>query len=223
MAIDVTCSGCKTRFKVSDKFAGQKGPCPKCKTVIQIPKPDEQVVVHEPESFGPKTTSGQHVLKPIFRQETSLSSVQVIGIIAAVVFVLIVALALRGLEGVGRTVALGIGSLLLAFPLVYAGYTFLRDDELEPYRGMTLWIRVAICAAVYALLWGLYAWVPAFAFHLEHYELFHLLFILPPVIAVGAFASSAALDLDFGTGLLHYALYLVATGALCLLVGAPIM
>ena len=41
-------------------------------------------------------------------------------------------------------IVLGIGAVLLAPPLVLAGYSFLRDDELEPYSGRALWIRAGV-------------------------------------------------------------------------------
>ena len=47
-----------------------------------------------------------------------------------------------------------IGLLLVSPVLVVAAYTFLRDDELEPYRGLPLLIRSAACAAAYAVLWA---------------------------------------------------------------------
>ena len=37
MSIPVVCPGCRTRFKVSDRFAGQSGACPKCKAKIEVP------------------------------------------------------------------------------------------------------------------------------------------------------------------------------------------
>ena len=39
MAIAVICPGCKASFRVSDKFAGQTGPCPKCKAPDKEPDP----------------------------------------------------------------------------------------------------------------------------------------------------------------------------------------
>src|SRR5688500_15735095 len=95
MPIDVTCPGCKTRFPVSEKFAGKQGPCPKCKTVIKIPEPKDQVIIHSPELEGPKDPTGQLVLKPIARKESRLSAVQLVAIFGGVVVVLIVALFLR--------------------------------------------------------------------------------------------------------------------------------
>src|SRR5258708_6764900 len=38
MPIPVTCPSCKTSFTVGDQHAGKKGPCPKCKGIIAIPK-----------------------------------------------------------------------------------------------------------------------------------------------------------------------------------------
>ena len=210
MPIDITCPGCRTRFNVNEKFAGQKGPCPKCKTVIEIPKVEDAVVVHAPEEFGPKNASGVGVLKPIAREETKVTPLMIIGIVCAIFAVLISALMLRGVEE-KPTWLLALGALLLAPPSVWAGYTFLRDDELEPHRGRYLVIRVLACSLVYAVLWGVYAWLPSFAFNLQTLEVFHLLLILPPIIAVGAFAAFASLDLDFGTGLIHYGFYLLVT------------
>jgi len=135
---------------------------------------------------------------------------------------LIVALILKQNHSGTNKLWLGAGALVLAFPLVFSGYTFLRDDELEPYRGMSLAIRVTICALVYALLWAAYAWLPAYAFNLQHYQVFHLLLIAPPIFIAGATAAFASLDLDFGTGLLHYGMYVLVSGALAMFVGAQL-
>jgi len=72
MPIHVTCPGCLTKFTVADKFAGQKGPCKKCKTIIEIPKLEDQVVIHSSEhsEAGAVGASGRHVLKTYRRQDT---------------------------------------------------------------------------------------------------------------------------------------------------------
>src|SRR5262245_13698414 len=95
MPIDITCPGCKTRFQVSEQFAGKKGPCPKCKTVITIPTLAEKVVVHAPESFGPKDSAGKAVLKPITRTETKLSIPFIVSIVVGVLGVMIGAIVVR--------------------------------------------------------------------------------------------------------------------------------
>jgi hypothetical protein len=48
------------------------------------------------------------------------------------------------------------GAILLGPPLAWAGYTFLRDAELEAYVGVPLLLRSLACGLVYALLWGIF-------------------------------------------------------------------
>ncbi len=225
MPIDVTCPNpkCRTRFRVSEKFAGKEGPCPKCKQSIKVPELTEQVVVHAPDQFGPKDQKGRAVLKPIGRTDAKMSPAMLVAIMAAVCVALVVALVLRSYEGQVPLAILAIGAVVLAPPLVVGGYSFLRDDELEPYRGMALWVRVAICSIVYAALWAVFAWVPGLAFHLESLELFHLLFIIPPIAALGAIAALATLDLDFGSALIHYGFYVLVTAVLCIIMGISML
>ena len=72
MPIQVTCPGCLKRFSVADKFAGQKGPCPKCKQIITIPKKEDEVVIHAPDhsEAGAVGASGRNVLKTFKRKDT---------------------------------------------------------------------------------------------------------------------------------------------------------
>lgn len=225
MAIDVTCTGCKTRFQVSEKFAGKKGPCPKCKAIIQVPAKSDEIVIHAPEHSGPKDSKGVAVLQPIFREEVRLSITTIVGIVAAVVLVLVVAVALRlGADKLGAIdpVLTIVGAILLAPPLAFAGYTFLRDDELAPHRGMNLLLRLIAPSIVYPLLWGLYWLVfvrSGLADATHPPELMWLLMVVPALIAIGAFTAQASLDLELGQGALHYALYLTCTVLLRLLMG----
>jgi hypothetical protein len=221
MAISVVCPGCKKRFSVSEQFAGKKGPCPKCKATITIPEKAEEVVVHAPATSGPKGVTGRPVLQPIFREEMKLSPVVAAGIGAGVLVVFIIALVLRfGVEDKESfsTLLLAAGAILLAPPLVFGGYSFLRNDELEPYRGQSLWIRVGICALVYAGLWIVLPGTK-FTLTLDSLEIFHLVFIVPLMFAAGAGTAFACLDLDFGNGAFHYGLYLVITVLLRLTIG----
>jgi hypothetical protein len=222
MPIHITCPGCRTRFNVSEKFAGKQGPCPKCKTVIKIPAKGEEVIVHAPQEFGPKNAKGVGVLKPIFRQEAQVSPLAIVGIAGGIVLVVVSAFLFRTLDEQSPWL-LGLAAALLAPPLVLGGYTFLRDDELEPHRGRPLIARVLVCSAIYALLWGAYAWLPSFALSLDRLELFHLLFIVPPIVLAGGAASAFSLDLDFGTGVVHYALYLLVTIALSFIAGIDLL
>ena len=66
-------------------------------------------------------------------------------VVAAIAWALVVRFVAPG-AGPLRYPLIGIGLLLVSPPLAVAAYTFLRDDELEAYRGMQLYIRAAVCA-----------------------------------------------------------------------------
>ncbi len=221
MPIQVTCPSCHKRFNVSEKFAGQKGPCPSCKGIIQIPNKAEEVVVHAPEEFGPKGTTGTAVLKPIRRTETKFSTTGALLIGAAALTVVVIAWLFRSPEGQVAMPMLGIGAFLLGPPLALAGYTFLRNDELEPHRGMSLYVRSLICGAVYASLWGLYAIGVHVLYEGDKPELFHLLFAAPVFVAIGAGTSAASYDLDFTSGVIHCGFYVLITVLLRLIMNLP--
>jgi hypothetical protein len=226
MPIQVTCPGCHQRFKVSDKFAGQQGPCPKCKTPMKIPTLEEQVVIHAPEDFGPKNAEGRSVLRPIERRETKISPVQWAAIGGTVVLIpalaFLVGMMFRdGGETNVPPLVLAIGALLVAPPLTWAGYSFLRNDELEPYTGSPLYIRLAICSVSYAVLWGGYALLKQFWFGGAAPEVWQLLFAVPVLFIPGTLASLATLDLDGTNAALHYGMYFGATIILRVIMGMP--
>jgi hypothetical protein len=216
MPILVTCSGCKTQFRVSDKFAGKQGPCPKCKAVIVIPALEQakaaEVVIHEPEAVAAKT--GTAIPKPIARKPVRVSLAAVIGLVAA--FAAAAAAAWWGAEMWQRSPALRlVGLLAVAFPCARLGYAILRNDELEPYLGRELWIRIAIASVVYALLWAVFYWLP------EDFRdtAFGLVVTWIPFFAVGGLAGLACFDLEYFNGVLHYSLYVLVTLALGWLAG----
>jgi hypothetical protein len=104
------------------------------------------------------------------------------------------------------------GALVLLSPvLVVAAYSFLRDDELEPYRGRELWLRAVICGGVYAVLWGIFGHVLD---RMQPNALYSWGIIVPPFVAVGATAAAFSLDLDFGNAAFHYSFYLLVTTVL---------
>lgn len=217
MPIPVICPGCKAAFQVSDKFAGKKGPCPKCKAVITIPEASPEIVIHAPAPEGPVDSTGRPVFLPILREETKVSQTAIFAIVAAVVTVVLVAL-IVGLATKRQPpmFLLVLGAVALAPPLSLAGYAMLRDQEATPYRGRTLYLRAAITSVVYALIWGvfyLYVGGP------EPLTFYQLLFIVPVMMAVGGLAAYAAFDLEFGQALMHYGFYLVVTVVLSMLAG----
>jgi hypothetical protein len=215
MAIDVTCASCKTRFQVSDKFAGKQGPCPKCKAIIKVPAKSEQVVIHEPEPTvgGKKSVTGQPDFRPIAWKETRISTLQIVGIAASVVGVLLITLVLRiAFAGNPPLIVLIVGSIVLAPPLAFAGYAFLRDHEFEPHRGKELVLRLIAPSVVYPGLWGLYWGAFAYLGGVNITPNWQLMcVVVPVVVAIGAFAAQASLDLELGAGALHYSVYLLTT------------
>jgi len=212
MAITIVCPGCHKRFSVSDNFAGQSGPCPKCKTVIKIPEKSTEVKVHAPTEFaeGGRGVDGKLVTKPIARKDTKLSTLVIACIVGSVLLVPLVTWAF-GSALQQMLIVRAVGLLIISPPLVWAAYTFLRNDELEAYKGKSLLIRVVICALSYALLWAI------FGYATERFltgDVWSWIVLISPFVAIGALAAYACLDLDFGSGVCHYAFYVIITSLL---------
>lgn len=205
MSIRVTCAGCHTRFDVSEKFAGKEGPCPKCKKPIKIPAKTEDVKVHTPQEFGPKTVSGEAVFKPIARKETRLSPVQLVLIAATIAGFLIVAFMLRSSvtdKDSFNSWALVAGAVVLAIPCVCAGYAFLRNSELGAFTGQELWGRVGACAVAYGVGWLA---IPLISYAVGP-EIGRFIGVGLMVI-LGACVAWLFLSIDFFMGILHYGLF----------------
>jgi hypothetical protein len=225
MPIQVICPNvkCRERFVVSDKFAGQTGPCPKCKTPIRIPKKEEEIKIHAPEDAGPKDATGKLVLKPIARKDAKFS------IVLAVIIGVMVLVSLGAAYGLGVAFKgappwwiLAPAAVLLAVPLGYGGYAFLRDDELEPYSGQSLLVRSLIAAVIYGAIWGVFALLRIFVFE-DGMSLMVLTMVAVPLVAVGAVTAYGALDLSFGSAALHFGLYAIFTLALALLMRVDLL
>lgn len=215
MPIQVTCRHCLKRFQVSDKFAGKTGPCPSCKKPIEIPKLEDQVVIHAPVDDAPKDSKGQSVLKPIKRQETDVTRLGLFLTIGAIVAVFAFAFIFRftSEDGAAPIWARLVGLIALAPPLVWSGYSFLYDQEREPYVGPELRIRVAICSAIFAVLWCVYAFVPSYVLELDQaaqmsWTSFGITLCI--MIALGALASAGTFELEYFSGVIHAGLYFIA-------------
>ena len=217
MAILVVCPGCKKSFNVDDKFAGKTGPCPQCKAKITIPEKQAEVKIHAPDEFGGggKSVTGKLLLKPIARRQTRVKPIMVVLIGGAVIAAIAGALAIRSMAPQGFKLLLLAGAeLLLVSPLLaMAAYTFLRDDELEPYRGMQFYIRAIVCALVYIILWGGFIFVKGKAADpaTGKLDLPYWLLIAPPFVIVGAMAGKFSFDLETTNGFFHYAFYIAVT------------
>jgi hypothetical protein len=218
MSIIVVCPGCRKSFKVSDQFAGKSGPCPKCKRTLQVPTKAEEVTVHAPEAFagGGRTTTGKLITKPIARTDVKAHPVAIALIVAAVLLVLL-ATWLGGHAGgkppgiFASTLLSAVGLLLVSLPLVIAAYEVLHDDELEPFRGLSLYIRSAICGLGYVALWWVFSLLVSPSVGLVTGEIWNWVFVVPPFVVLGGFVAIAALNLEFGNAAFHYGFYLVAT------------
>lgn len=226
MPINVTCPGCLSKFKVSEKFAGKTGPCPKCKKPMKVPEKEEAVVIHAPVE-GPKDSTGKSVLAPVKRDEAKVSTVAIIGGVAAFLLIPLLAWVLGKQLGFKEGEALrqpiwllATGAFLIAPFVVWAGYTFLRNADLEPYRGAALIKRVALCGVIYASLWGLHLYMHKMLYQGD-VSLPETLIALPVLFIPGAIASLATLDLDGTSAAMHYGFYLLVTVGLRLLMGLP--
>ncbi len=229
MAINVTCPSCHARFTVGDQHAGKTGPCPKCKAPIEIPKLEDQVVIHAPEAEpGSVDAKGKSVLKPIRRKEAKFS-VNVFAVTAGLV-ILSVAIAwlLRNSDlGDNLFWVLTAGAVLLGPPLAYAGYSFLKDPELGAYTGNDLALRSLACGLIYALLWGVYLFVANQMFGPDQLEAglapMWIGAMIIPIALVGGGAALVCFDFDMTTGFFHYALYLLATVVLRAVMGLAVL
>jgi hypothetical protein len=230
MPIQVICPGCHTQFTVGDQHAGKTGACPKCKAPITIPKKEDEVVIHAPElEAGAKDAKGRSVLKPIRRKEAKFK-LTTLAIVAGLALLTVAVAWLVGrneMSEVKRFIALAIGSVLLGPPLAYAGYTFLRDDELGYYRGKDVLLRSLACGLVYALLWGVYVFVGQQVFGDDQYakglEMVPLACLAVPTMVLGAGTAFVCFDLEMLSGFFHYALYFVVCIGLRFVMDLPLL
>ena len=229
MPIQVTCPSCHTRFSVSEQHAGKTGACPKCKAEIKVPEKSDEVVIHAPElEAGAKDAKGRSVLKPIKRKEAKFS-VSITAVIGGVV-VLSVAIAwLLGQNDLGDSLiyVLSAGAVLLGPPLAYAGYTFLRDDEMGYYEGVPVLLRSLVCGLVYALLWGVFIFIGSNVFGDDAFDaglnMVQLAGLTVPIMLAGAGTAFVCFDLDMMTGFFNYALYFVVTVGLRWVMGLTLL
>lgn len=215
MPIQVVCKGCRSTFTVSDKFAGRTGPCPKCKQPITIPQPIKDIKIHGPEEEA--KVPGRGPVAPIVFVEYSLPLKAYIAAGIGVVAMLALAALAGRLIGPGKVPVwlAGLVGAAVAWPSVWVGYDIVRDRDLEPYRGRPLLVRTLACAAVYAMLWGIKALLPAEVTD----EMWSWVFLGPFFAFAGGLAAFAALDLDPGTAVAHFSLYVIFTALLRWLAG----
>ena len=225
MPIQVTCPGCLKRFSVADKFAGQKGPCPKCKQVITIPKKEDEIVIHAPDhsEAGAIGADGRNVLKTFKRKDTKFQPLMFTAVIGFVLVAMLIALVVRSAD-IQETWLKALAAIVLGPLLAWAGYTFLRDPELEAYQGLPLVIRSTVCGLVYALLWAVFVYL-GFRFFGDDMkkglEIWQMVVLILPIFAGGTLAAFASFDLDPGSAFFHCAMYFAVTVILRLVAALP--
>lgn len=205
MAIRVLCPGCMTSFEVGDQFAGQKGPCPKCGHIIEIPK--VQVVVHAPDEVvqDGKTTRVGKETRPIEQKRFEFSTQ---GLLLSLLGILLVFGAAFGVGLVKSAVLSGIVGAVavfgIAFPIARFGYMLIRDaDDLEKLDGSELTQKSLFTALVFGGSWIVFELFVAF---LGSQGLTAALLLIPVAI-VGSFGALIFFDCNFGKALLVYAVF----------------
>ena len=220
MAIQVLCTGCGSRFTVSDQFAGRTGPCPKCKKPITVPKPAvKAVTIHEPEPATPTAPGQRPITVPFKRVDRPVAArTWILTGIGAVVLLAGAWIVGRATRPAGPSAGLLLGAAFaVAIPCVALGYAALRERELEPYRGRNFAIRTLICAAVYAALWAVKGMLPPDLTA----EMWQWVYLGPLFLFPGALAALATLDLDWGPAAAHFSFYVLVTALLRWLAGLP--
>jgi hypothetical protein len=211
MAIHVNCPGCKKRYAVNEKFAGKTGPCPNCKHPIKIPEKNLEVTIKDTslQKSGSASTIAQSTLNPILREEFKLNPIFTALTLCGSLITVVIAILGRQNDLFKNNFFLTSLGLILISPFISLGaYSFLYDDELEPYKGKSLAIRITLCGLFYSFLWGIFVYVSDVTLSGEIWNWF---FIGPPFIAAGTLVAVNVLDLDFGAGFSHCAFYLLVT------------
>ncbi len=225
MAINVTCPSCHARFTVADEHAGKQGPCPKCKTPITIPKLEDQVVIHAPTDDNPKDAQGRSVLKTVKKKDAGFNPLIATGVSVTVLMTLVIAFLLRGQETANSYEVLVSGAILLGPLVAWAGYTFLRDQELEPYSGASLWIRATAAGLVYALAWFVYVMIASqigeTGWQESGLEIWQMLFAGAVAVGIGTFVGIVSLDLEPIMAALLCAMYFIVTVGLRAVMALP--
>ena len=203
MPIHVICPGCMKRFQVGARFAGMKGPCPNCGTVITIPT--ESLKLDVP----PRAISRFDI-----EFDPALAGRCALGVLG--VLLLAFALGCIPMYYVLRSF-LGISGLcLIVFPLVLFGYQTLRDrEQIFAFTGEDLYRRAGIAAAGYVVCWLGFEYCLA----VTQAGIYISWFYFAAFAGLAALLAHPLLAMEIGDALLHYCLFGFSVIVLRFLIG----
>lgn len=207
MAITVICPGCMTRFQVDDRFAGKKGPCPKCGHIIEIPK--ENLVIHAPEDITsavpgkPGTRRGENV-RPILQSRFIFTKLQIfLGLIGIAIVIGIAFYLAPWPSGNAKNIIGLAGTFLLGIPLVAFGYMMVREnDDLEIFLGNELYKRAFLTACCFGVTWLLLEWLVSY---LDPGTM--VIIYIVPLAILATLGAMVVFDTEFGKALLIYCIF----------------
>jgi hypothetical protein len=200
-----------TRFKVSDQFAGMKGPCPNCKTIINIPK--SSVKIHGADEIdtkgkntGGKNSAGRQTLKPISRLDFGFDIKEtkkyVLITLGFLLFTFLIGLLVP--RGLILNILGTIGLCVIVFPISLFGYQLLRDrEELFMLTGVDLYKTTGTCAVMYAIVW--FTFEIFIRYMSTDYIFIWVYFSVFAIFAI--LLAHAILDINFSNSILHFLIF----------------
>ena len=194
MSIHVICPGCMTQFEVSDRFAGKKGPCPKCGHIIEIPKQNVTIVSPDELVVDGKKVQNPDLIRPIEQKSYSFTASAIVVNLAVLTAVLAVALVFHFVHFLPLAIPVGIALVLaVGYPLMKYGYMTFRDpNDLEIFLGGQLGKKSILGAVVLLALWLVYELI---LYYMNPGSM--ALAYLVPVVIFAAFVPLVIFDLDF--------------------------
>ncbi len=221
MAIDVICPGCHKRFQVSDQFAGKKGPCPACKTMIEIPKLEDVVVIHERE----RTASGVPAkLDSIRRKSTTAGKAELVlatgTLIGGLVLTMVGRIQLAEVDPNPAFLIKLLAGGLLGISSSVLGHIVLRgQDDGSVYDRKTILVSSAVGLA-YTVAWRLQVLISDVVLVQDGN------IILPGVVilaiaftVISTFLPMFVFEFEFQEGLIHVALFICSLTVYSLILG----
>lgn len=222
MAIDVICSGCLKQFQVSDQYAGRSGPCPGCKTIISIPKLEDQLVIEEPK-HKPGSSGAHTKIDGIRRRAGFFQRLEVITLCSIFGAAAVLALVIRILQtdpvtrlNLTTGILFGISLILLSLGSSALGYGVLKDVEIEAFSRRSTIFRSIITSIFYCLIASGFIASTLF-FTQDDPRTLILAVIGIACFSIASFAPMVFFEMELMQGALHVSIMICLTSLFCLL------